>query len=233
MPIYVFTVVAGMVANEQIRGMGGDCVRIMIVAVLSTTAATVLLYVAASFVTGRNPLRALCNMIPAYLAGCGSCSSVASIPYTLKHVQENGVSEQTAELVIPLCSSVHHVGSVVNLVVYVVGLAVLTGEMLPTHVFMEYVILVAVVSFLTPGIPGGVALASAWVAQSVLGFSPDQYAFVIAIYLVLDGVGTACNLTCDGAVAMMVEKIMRRNVIVHGDFLVRDERLIPLVKRAA
>jgi len=84
MPIYVFTVVAGMVANEQIRGMGGDCVRIMIVAVVSTTAATVLLYVAASFVTGRNPLRALCNMILAYLAGCGSCSSVASIPYTLK-----------------------------------------------------------------------------------------------------------------------------------------------------
>ena len=149
------------------------------------------------------------NMLPAYMAGCGSCSSVASIPLTLCQVQKNGVSGTTAELVIPLCSSVHHAGGVANLIVYAAGVMILHGGTLSAHVFIPFVLLVALISFVTPGIPGGVAMASASVAGSVLGFTPEQYAVIVAIYIALDGIGTACNLTCDGAVAMIVEKLLR------------------------
>jgi len=208
MPVYVFTVIADMVASGRIAALGNNCVKIMAVAVATTMAVMFVLYLVAGLVTRRNPMRALYNMLPAYLAGCGSCSSVASIPYTLRQVRVNGVSDSTAEMVIPFCSGIHHVGSVANLVVYAVGVALLTGGTLSAGGLVQYVLLVAMMSFVTPGIPGGVALASAWVGQTVLGFTPDQYAVVVAVYLALDGVGTACNLTCDGAVAMLVDRLV-------------------------
>lgn len=208
MPIYIFTVVAEMTAAGEVVRLGADCLKIMCVGVLTTIAVMLMLYMMAGVVTGCNPLKALANMLPAYLAGCGSCSSVASIPYTLRQVRENGVSGQTAELVIPLCSSVHHVGGVANLIVYAAGVMILQGGSLSAHAFIPFVLLVALISFVTPGIPGGVAMASASVAGSYLGFTSEQYAIIVAIYIALDGIGTACNLTCDGAVAMIVEKLL-------------------------
>lgn len=209
MPMYIFTVVADMVASRKILQMGGDCVKIMAVSVLTTIAVMMVIYMVVGMIVGRNPMKALGNMLPAYVAGCGSCSSVASIPFTLCQVQKNGVSGTTAELVIPLCSSVHHAGGVANLIVYAAGVMILQGGALSAHVFIPFVLLVALISFVTPGIPGGVAMASASVAGSVLGFTPEQYAVIVAIYIALDGIGTACNLTCDGAVAMIVEKLLR------------------------
>lgn len=209
MPMYIFTVVADMVANRKIIQMGGDCIKIVAVSVLTTIAVMMMVYMVVGMVVGRNPMKALGNMLPAYVAGCGSCSSVASLPFTLCQVQKNGVSGKTAELVIPLCSSVHHAGGVANLIVYAAGVMILQGGNLSAHVFIPFVLLVALISFVTPGIPGGVAMASASVAGSVLGFTPEQYAVIVAIYIALDGIGTACNLTCDGAVAMIVEKLLR------------------------
>ena len=209
MPMYIFTVVADMVASRKIFQMGGDCAKIIAVSILTTIAVMMIIYMVAGIVVGRNPMKALGNMLPAYVAGCGSCSSVASIPFTLCQVQKNGVSGKTAELVIPLCSSVHHAGGVANLIVYAAGVMILQGGTLSAHVFIPFVLLVALISFVTPGIPGGVAMASASVAGSVLGFTPEQYAVIVAIYIALDGIGTACNLTCDGAVAMIVEKLVR------------------------
>ena len=82
--------------------------------------------------------------------------------------------------------------------------------------FIPFILLVTVISFATPGIPGGVAVASASIAGAFLGFTEGQYALILTIYIALDGVGTACNLTCDGAVAMIVESLMKvkRNVAV-------------------
>jgi len=207
--------------------MGGDCIKIMTLAIITTLAVMVMIYMVAGIVTGSNPLRALGNMIPAYVAGCGSCSSVASIPYTMRQVRENGVSDTTAELVIPLCSSVHHVGSVSNLIVYAAGVMILHGGELSAQAFIPFVMLVALISFATPGIPGGVAMASASVAGSILGFTPEQYAIIVAIYIALDGIGTACNLTCDGAVAMIVEKLTCKRVALHRNLLTRNE-LMPV-----
>ena len=209
MPVYVFTVVADIVAGGKILQIGCDCVKIVAVSVLMTFAVMLMIYMVAGIVTRQNPIRALRNMMPAYVAGYGSCSSVAAIPYTLRQVQKNGVSDTTAEFVIPLCSNVHHVGGVANLIVYAAGVMILQGGTLSAHVFIPFVLLVALISFATPGIPGGVAMASASVAGSVLGFTSEQYAVIVAIYIALDGIGTACNLTCDGAVAMIVEKLVR------------------------
>ena len=206
LPVYVLTVMADLTASGKLAAVGGSCVKIMALATLTTTAVLLIQFGIAGLVARKNPLKALWNMLPAYLTGWGCCSSAATIPYTLAQTKKNGVSDETAALVIPLCSNVHMAGSMANMVVYAAGLLVLMGQGLDFASFTEYILLISIIAVASPGVPGGIVLASQAVAESALGFTPERYAIMIAIYLALDGMGTACNLTGDCALAMIVDK---------------------------
>ena len=206
LPAYILTVMADLAASGKLSAVGGSSVKIMAVAFGTTTAVLVIQFLVAGLIAGKNPIRCLLTMLPAYLTGWGCCSSAATIPYTLAQTKKNGVSEETASLVIPLCSSMHMAGSMANVVVYSAGLLVLMGQGLPLGAYTQYILLVSLIAVASPGVPGGVVLATQAVAESALGFTPERYAIMIALYLALDGMGTACNLTGDGAIALIVDK---------------------------
>ena len=216
LPLYVLTVMADLTASGKLSAVGGGCVKIMALAFATTSAVLVIQYLIAGVLTGRNPVKALVTMLPAYLTGWGCCSSAATLPYTLAQTKKNGVSNETADLVIPLCANVHLAGSMANMVVYAAGLIVLAGEAMSVGAFTEYILMISVIAVASPGVPGGVVLASASVAEAALGFSPERYAIMIAIYMALDGMGTACNLTGDGAIAILVDKFRRREEAVQN-----------------
>ena len=206
LPAYVLAVMADLTASGRLSVVGGGAVKIMALALATTTSVLVVQYVVAGAIARKNPFRALWTMLPAYLTGWGCCSSAATIPYTLRQTKLNGVSDETADLVIPLCSNVHLSGSMANMVVYAAGLMVLAGEALPIGAFAQYILMISVIAVASPGVPGGVVLASASVAEAALGFSSERYAIMIALYMALDGMGTACNLTGDGAIALIVDR---------------------------
>ena len=93
-----------------------------------------------------------------------------------------------------------------NMVVYTAGFIVLGGGEISLVRYMEFMFLLSIIAVASPGIPGGVVLASSTIAGSALGFTPERYALVIATYMALDGMGTACNLTGDGAIAVMMDR---------------------------
>lgn len=210
LPAYILTVMADLTASGKLAAVGGASVKIMAVALGTTTAVLVIQYLVAGLVTQKNPFRCLWTMMPAYLTGWGCCSSAATLPYTLAQTKKNGVSEETASLVIPLCSSMHMAGSMTNVVVYSAGLLVLMGQGLPFGAYTQYILLVSLIAVASPGVPGGVVLATQAVAESALGFTPERYAIMIALYMALDGMGTACNLTGDGAIALIVDKLRKK-----------------------
>ena len=177
---------------------------------MTSTAVVVIQFLVAGAIARKNPFRCLWNMLPAYLTGWGCCSSAATIPYTLAQTKKNGVSDETASLVIPLCSSMHMAGSMANVVVYSAGLLVLMGQGLPLGAYTQYILLVSLVAVASPGVPGGIVLATQAIAETALGFTPERYAIMIALYLALDGMGTACNLTGDGAIALIVDKFRKK-----------------------
>ena len=206
LPFYVLATMADLTGSGRLALVGGGCLKIMGVALATTTAVLMVQFTVAGIVARRNPFKALWTMLPAYLTGWGCCSSAATIPYTLAQTRKNGVSEETADLVIPLCANVHLAGSMANMVIYAAGLAVLAGDALPFGAYTEYILMVSITAVASPGVPGGVVLACASVAEAALGFSAERYAIMIAVYMALDGMGTACNLTGDGAIAMLVDK---------------------------
>lgn len=210
LPAYVLAVMADLTASGKLAAVGGGSVKIMGLALATTTSVLLVQYLVAGFVARKNPFKALWTMLPAYLTGWGCCSSAATIPYTLRQTKLNGVSDETADLVIPLCANVHLSGSMANMVVYAAGVLVLVGEPLSLGAFTQYILMVSVIAVASPGVPGGVVLASASVAEAALGFSPERYAIMIALYMALDGMGTAVNLTGDGAIALIVDKFKKR-----------------------
>ena len=214
LPFYVLATMADLTGSGRLALVGGGCLKIMGVALATTTAVLVVQFTVAGIVARRNPFKALWTMLPAYLTGWGCCSSAATIPYTLAQTRKNGVSEETADLVIPLCANVHLAGSMANMVIYAAGLAVLAGDALPFGAYTEYILMVSITAVASPGVPGGVVLACASVAEAALGFSAERYAIMIAVYMALDGMGTACNLTGDGAIALLVDKFRRRGSAV-------------------
>ena len=216
LPVYILTVMADLTASGKLAIIGGGCLRIMLVAIAVTLSILVMQYIAAGLIARRNPFRLLWNMLPAYLTGLGCCSSAATLPVTLRQTRSNKVSRKVADLVIPLCSNVHLAGSMANMVVYTAGFIVLAGGAISFWQYAQFMFLLSIIAVASPGIPGGVVLASGSIAESVLGFSPERYALVIATYMALDGMGTACNLTGDGAIAVVVDRFFgkrrRKNV---------------------
>ena len=210
LPAYILTVMADLTASGKLAAVGGTSMKIMAVALGTTTAVLVIQYVVAGLIAHKNPFRCLWTMMPAYLTGWGCCSSAATLPYTLAQTRKNGVSEETTSLVIPLCSSMHMAGSMANVVVYSAGLLVLMGQGLPLGDYTQYILLVSLIAVASPGVPGGVVLATQTVAETALGFTPERYAIMIALYMALDGMGTACNLTGDGAIALIVDKFRKK-----------------------
>jgi len=206
LPVSVLAVIAETMASGRLAVIAGPCVRLMAACLLLEWVLLLIQYFVAGALTGRNPFRALATMLPAYFTGFGCCSSAATIPVTLRQTLRNGVSEETAGLVVPLCANVHLAGSMMNMVVYSIGLMTMAGEPVSIAAFTEFILMISVVAVASPGVPGGVVLASATIAETVLGFSPERYAIIIAIYMALDGMGTACNLTGDGALAIIADK---------------------------
>ena len=209
LPVYILAVMADLTASGKLAAVGGSCIVIMVTAFCVTSLILIVQYLAAGLVAGRNPFRALWNMLPAYLTGWGCCSSAATLPVTLRQTRKNGVDDKITDLVIPLCANVHLAGSMANMVVYTAGFVVLFGGDISLVKYIHFMVMLSVIAVASPGIPGGVVLASATIAESVLGFTPERYALVIATYMALDGMGTACNLTGDGAIALVVDKLHR------------------------
>lgn len=210
LPLYILTVVADLTARGALAQVCGQSCKIAATAIATTICVLVAQYCIAGALARRNPFKALATMLPAYLTGLGCCSSAATIPVTLRQVRANGVSEETANLVVPLCANIHLAGSMAKIVVFSAGFVVLSGGSPGVGAFAEFVLLMSVLAVAAPGVPGGMVLAAAPIAESVLGLAPHQYALLIAAYLSIDGVGTACNLTGDGAIAIIVDRFRRK-----------------------
>lgn len=209
LPLYILTVVADLAAGGSLAVVGGSCLPIIAMALATTVSILLVQYSLAGAIARRNPLKALWTMVPAYLTGLGCCSSAATIPVTLRQVKENGVSDETANLVVPLCANIHLAGSIAKIVVFSAGFLVLAGKGLDSGAFAGYILALSVLAIAAPGVPGGMVIAAAPIAESVLGMSPEHYAILMAAYLSIDGVGTACNLTGDGAIALVVDRLRR------------------------
>lgn len=210
LPIYIFTMICEMSARGVIAFVLGTGAKIILTGVVLTLIWLVLQYCIAGAIAGKNPFKCLWNMLPAYLTAFSICSSSATIPVTSSCAKKNGLDDSIVDFTIPLCSTVHMCGSTIKLAVSSIAVAYIFGTPLPFSVYMHFVLMQGIAAVAAPGVMGGVLMASVGLLETILGFTPDQTALVMTLYLALDGYGPGCNVTGDGAIALIVNKIFGR-----------------------
>ena len=166
----------------------------------------VLQYVVASFFVHKNPFRLLANMMPAYFTALGTQSSAATIPVTLRQTILNGVDKDIAGFVIPLCATIHLSGSTMKIVACSLALMMMQGIAYDFQMMAGFILMLGVTMVAAPGVPGGAIMAALGILSSMLGFDQQSLALMIALYIAMDSFGTACNVTGDGALALIVDK---------------------------
>lgn len=166
------------------------------------------LFFAAGIRAGQSPFTLVKNMLPAYFTALGTMSSAATIPVTLQSVKNNGVREDVAAFSVPLCATTHLAGSTITIVACAVAVMVLhDGLSVPgLTTMLPFIFMLGIVMLAAPGVPGGAVMSAVALLASMLGFGDSAIALMIALYMAQDSFGTACNVTGDGAIAVMVDQ---------------------------
>ena len=206
LPFYIFTMICEMSAAGHLSTVMGTGVKVIATGVILSICYLIIQYIIAGLVAKKNPFKCIWNIMPAYLTGFSICSSSAVIPVTLECAMKNGATKEIANFTVPLCSTVHMCGSTIKLITTSIAVMYLSGMNISFALFANFILLQGISAVAAPGVMGGVLMASIGLLESILGFSPEQSALMMAIYLALDGYGPACNVSGDGAITLIIDR---------------------------
>ena len=207
LPLYIFGIFLNMTYVGQVFGILTVFIKIIGIIFLIHIAILILQFCIAGAASGKNPFRLLWNMMPAYFTALGTQSSAATIPVTLEQTRKNGVSEDIAGFTVPLCATIHMSGSMLKIVACALALMIMKGMPYDFGMFFGFICMLAITMVAAPGVPGGAIMAALGVLQTMLGFDQEAQALMIALYIAMDSFGTACNVTGDGAIAIIIDRI--------------------------
>lgn len=128
----------------------------------------------------------------------GRSPQPATIPVTLAQAVKNGVRENIAIFVVPLCATIHLSGSTMKITACAMAIMYMSGEPVTFTALAGFIMMLGVTMVAAPGVPGGAIMAALGLLQSMLGFNETLQALMIALYIAMDSFGTACNVTGDG-----------------------------------
>ena len=207
LPLYVAGIFANMTYAGEIVKIMSVFAKVFGIIIILHFVILLVQYTIAGTLAGANPILLIRKMLPAYFTAIGTQSSAATIPVTLKQTKENGVNEGIADFTIPLCATIHLSGSTITLVSCSMAVMMLHGMPITFSGMFGFILMLGVTMVAAPGVPGGAVMAALGLLESMLGFGPELTSLMIALYLTQDSFGTACNVTGDGAISIIVNRI--------------------------
>ncbi|MDR0697666.1 MAG: dicarboxylate/amino acid:cation symporter [Tannerella sp.] len=207
LPIHIF----GLFLNMTLSGQVATILLMFLKVILFIFVLHILLlliqFTIAGIVGHKNPFKLLKNMMPAYATALGTQSSAATIPVTLQQTLKNDVREAIAVFVVPLCATIHLAGSTMKIVACAMAVMLIADMPVSLVELSGFICMLGITMVAAPGVPGGAIMAAIGVLESMLGFDETLQALMIALYIAMDSFGTACNVTGDGAIAVIVNRI--------------------------
>lgn len=207
LPLYIFGIFLNMTNSGQVAGVMNVFLKIIVVIFVMTVVLLFIQFFIAGMVGKKNPLRLFRNMLPAYMTALGTQSSAATIPVTLEQTIRNDVRPDLAGFVIPLCATIHLSGSTMKIVACSMAIMLMSGMEINFAQFAGFIMMLGIAMVAAPGVPGGAIMAALGLLQSMLGFDETAQGLMIALYIAMDSFGTATNVTGDGAIAVIVDRI--------------------------
>ena len=207
LPVYIAFTFCSLAYEGSITKQFPVFVQVIIIVMIGHYIWMALLYFLAGAYSGKNPVNVVKNYGPAYITAVGTMSSAATLAVALQCARksEPTLRDDMVDFGIPLFANIHLCGSVLTEVFFVMTVSkVLYGSLpsLPTMVL--FCALLGVFAVGAPGVPGGTVMASLGLITGVLGFDATGTALMLTIFALQDSFGTACNVTGDGALTLIL-----------------------------
>ncbi len=222
LPFFIATTFAGLAYDGSITGQLPVFIKVILIVMVGHYIWLAVLYGAAGAYSGENPMEVLRHYGPAYLTAVGTMSSAATLSVALAGARKSKVlRHDMVDFGIPLFANIHLCGSVLTEVFFVMVVSkILYGQLPAQGVMVLFCLLLGVFAIGAPGVPGGTVMASLGLIISVLGFDETGTALMLTIFALQDSFGTACNVTGDGALTLILTGYAKK----HG---VKEEKIEP------
>lgn len=215
LPVFVATTFAGLAYEGGITKQLPVFLQVIVIVMLGHYIWLAVLYSLAGVISGRNPWEVLKHYGPAYLTAVGTMSSAATLPIALSCARKSKVLDrEVTDFAIPLGATVHLCGSVLTEVFFCMTISkILYGQIPPLGTMLLFIFLLGIFAVGAPGVPGGTVMASLGIIISVLGFKENGTALMLTVFALQDSFGTACNVTGDGALALMLNGLFKNSIL--------------------
>ena len=217
LPLHIFGIFLNLTYTGEAVHIMRTLIRVVVIVLILEVVILLTQYFVAGAIGRVNPFKAIFTMLPAYLTALGTSSSAATIPVTLRQTRKNGVSDAVSSFTIPLCATIHLAGSTSKIFAFAFAIVYTQGMTVTTTQWVGFIFMLGITMVAAPGVPGGAIMAATGILQSMLGFDDSAVALMIATYIALDSFGTATNVTGDGAIAIIMDRVTGGKLGPEGD----------------
>ena len=175
----------------------------------------VLQFLVAGSISGKNPFKLIKNQIPGYTTALGTQSSAATIPVNLKCAEADGVCEEIRNFVVPLCANIHMCGSMITITACATAVCLMNQLPISLSTVIPFIMTLGVAMVASPGAPGGSIMTALPFLYMIFGKEAGDpngpiCAIMVALYITQDSFGTACNVSGDNAIGVIIDKIYNK-----------------------
>lgn len=215
LPLFIGTTFCGLAYEGSITRQLPVFLQVIAIVLIGHFIWLALLYILAGIYARENPLEVIRHYGPAYLTALGTMSSAATLAIALKCAgKAKPLRRDIVQFSVPLFANIHLCGSVLTEVFFCMTVSKILYGSLPTlGTMFLFCLLLGIFAIGAPGVPGGTVMASLGIITSILKFDDAGTALMLTIFALQDSFGTACNVTGDGALTLMLTGYAKRHHI--------------------
>ena len=215
LPLYICGTFVDMTKSGKTFAILSILWKVFLVVIVMHLICILIQFVIAGALSKKNPFELIKNQVPGYTTALGTQSSAATIPVNLECAKNDGVCEQIRNFVVPLCANIHMAGSMITITACATAVCLMNQLPISLGTVIPFIMTLGVAMVASPGAPGGSIMTALPFLYMIFGAEagdPDGTicAIMVALYITQDSFGTACNVSGDNAIGVIVNTIYER-----------------------
>ncbi len=215
LPLLICGTFVNMTYSGQTAAILGVLWKVFLIVIIMHLVYLLFLFIVAGSVGKKNPFFLLRNQVRGYLTAIGTQSSAATIPVNLQCAEADGISEEVREFVVPVCANIHMAGSMITITACATSVCLMYDLPIGLNIVIPFIAMLGIAMVASPGAPGGSIMTALPFLYMIFGREMGDVngplcAIMIALYLTQDSFGTACNVSGDNAIGVIVDTIAKK-----------------------
>lgn len=221
LPLYICGTFVDMTKSGKTFAILSILWKVFLVVILMHLICIVIQFLIAGAVSKKNPFVLIKNQIPGYTTALGTQSSAATIPVNLECAENDGVCEQIRNFVVPLCANIHMAGSMITITACATAVCLMNQLPISLATVVPFIMTLGIAMVASPGAPGGSIMTALPFLYMVFGAEAGDpngpiCAIMVALYITQDSFGTACNVSGDNAIGVIVDTIYKKFIVTEA-----------------